>query len=136
MKTVLFVFSVVTVFVCCGKNPVSVEDLDLPDDVVFTYLPTDLSKMAEFGAIGQIIGIPKAHGGFTLKTYYSTTPDIPVYAMSDGVIYNIRYESQIFEGFAPEELQGQEYDDFALEMALTETAKMHYGHLSKFPGLI
>ena len=131
MKTVLFVFLVVTIFICCGKNSVSVEDLDLPDDVVFTYLPTDLSKMAEFGAIGQITGIPKAHGGFTLKTYYSTTPDIPVHAMSDGVIYNIRYESQIFEGFAPEELQGQEYDDFALEIALTETAKMHYGHLSK-----
>jgi len=134
MKNILFALSLATLFVCCGKNPVSgeLEDLNLPDDVTFTYLPTDLSKVAEFGAIGQITGIPKAHGGFTLKEFYSTTPNIPVYAMSDGVIYNIRYESQTFRSpWASEELEGQEYDDFALDIALTKTAKMHYGHLSK-----
>ncbi len=119
------IFLLSLLFLACHKDPGNdLENLDLPDNVAFTYLPTDLSKMAAFGAIGQITGIPKAHGGFTLKPYQGpVVADIPVYAMSDGVIYNIR-----FEDVGP---KGQEYDDYALEIALTKTAKMHYGHLSR-----
>lgn len=107
--------------------------LDLPDNVSFTHLPTDLNLMGTFGAIGQVYGIPKGHGGFTLKTITFTDPSIPVYAMSDGVIYNIRWESLTFPvaAYVPVDLQGEEYDDYALEIALSKTAKMHYGHLSK-----
>ncbi|TDI94585.1 MAG: hypothetical protein E2O76_15235 [Caldithrix sp.] len=134
MKNILFALSLATLFVCCGKSPVSslLEDLDLPDDAAFTYLPTDLNRMDEFVAIGQIYDLPKAHGGFGVKDFYSTTPDIPVYAMSDGVIYNIRYGTRTFQApWAPSNLEGQEYEDYAIHIYLTKTAGMHYGHLSK-----
>ena len=123
----------VFLFFACNKNEEGdiLANLDLPDDVSFTYLPTDLTKMQTFDAIGQIQGIPKAHGGFGLKTISYTSSDIPVYAMSDGIIYNIRFESKTFESWAPPEYAGKEYDDFALEIALTKTAKMHYGHLQR-----
>lgn len=133
MKQMLFALLLVTVFVRCDNDPVSIQE-DLPDVVTFNYLPTDLSKMFEFGAIGQIYNIPKAHGGFTLKDFYSTSPDIPVYAMSDGVIYNIRYSTRIFEEPWASQygvVAGEEYEDYALFIYLSKTAGMHYGHLSQ-----
>ncbi len=89
--------------------------------------------METFGAIGQIRVIPKSHGGFGLADYSFENPDIPVYAMSDGIIYNIRYEEVISNNDPdlPSEFRNQEYDDYALEIYLTKTALMHYGHLSK-----
>ncbi len=134
MKNLLFALLLGTVLACGDKNPLSQAREDLPDDVTFAYLPTDLSRMAEFGAIGGIFNIPKAHGGFTLKNFYSTTPDIPVYAMADGVIYNIRYSTRMFlEPWASfyGVVAGEEYEDYALFIHLTKTAGMHYGHLSK-----
>jgi len=105
---------------------------DLPDDVTFTQLPADLSPSDEFAAIGQLTGIPKSHGGFRLANHYMLNPDIPVYAMSDGIIYNIRYEGVSSDHpNIPPELKGKEYDDYSLEIYLTKTAKMHYGHLSE-----
>lgn len=73
-----------------------------------------------------------------VKTFDFTDPSIPVYAMSDGIIYNIRWEAQTFPAapWIPAELHGQEYDDYALEIALSRTAKMHYGHLAKLAPLI
>jgi len=133
MKNLTIFFLIVFLFVSCVKDDMEdiIQNLDLPDDVTFTYLPTDLSKMGTFAAIGQIQGIPKAHGGFTLKSISYSTADIPVYAMSDGVIVNIRWESIAYGNDAPEEFRGTEYDDYALDIALTKTAKMHYGHLQK-----
>ena len=126
MKNILFALSLATLFICCGKSPVSslLEDLDLPDDAIFTYLPTDLNRMDEFVAIGQIYDLPKAHGGFGVKDFYSTTPDIPVYAMSDGVIYNIRYETRMFKApWAPSDLEGQEYED---DVRRCQTVGVHH----------
>ena len=104
----------------------------LPEEITFNNLPTDLSKTDSFAAIGQLQGLPKSHGGFTMKEYYLLEPDIPVYAMSDGIIYNIRYE-QVTSNHPglPPELQGKYYDDYTLEIQLTKTAKMHFGHLSE-----
>jgi len=136
MKRVLILLVSVWI-ICCEDNSEESQDilkkLNLPEDVTFTHLPTDLKAMGTFAAIGQVTGIPKGHGGFTLKTITVYNPSIPVYAMSDGIIYNVRWESQTFPtaGWVPVELQGTEYDDYALEIALSKTAKMHYGHLSK-----
>lgn len=123
--------------ICCDDDQSVHQDilktLDLPDDVVFTHLPTDLNSMSTFGAIGQVFGIPKGHGGFIVKTFNYANPSIPVYAMSDGIIYNIRWGVQTFPAIAsiPAALHGQEYNDYALEIALSRTAKMHYGHVAK-----
>lgn len=114
---------------CGDKEPV--DELDLPDDVTFTHLPTDLLGMQEFGAIGQIRVIPKVHGGFLILNPYALTSEIPVYAMSDGVIYNIRKESRtVIDDHAPDEVKGTTYDDFMLEIALTKNARMYYGHVT------
>lgn len=119
----------------CEKNNVEPDpraDLDLPDDVTFTHLPTELDKMKEFAAVGQILFIPKAHCGFGVKDFNFSEPDIPVYAMADGVIHNIRYETKIQEFFkAPDSLIGTEYDDLTLHIYLSKTEEMHYGHLGK-----
>ncbi len=132
----LFVFSLSFILFLTGCQEEGNDDprsgLNLPEDVAFTHLPTDLSRMLEFGAIGQINVIPKAHGGFGVKDYYSPTPDIPVYAMSDGIIYNIRYEARHYEApFAPDSLVGKPYDDYTLHIYISQTAEMHFGHLSK-----
>ena len=128
------VLLVILLFFGCedDKNVVDPrQHIDLPDNFSFNLLPTDLSRMSEFAAIGQVFVFPKAHGGFTVKNYYSD-PDIPVYAMSDGVIHNIRYGTRTYEGpRAPDALRGQEYDDFTLNIYLSKTAVMHYGHLSR-----
>ncbi|HEX5167758.1 MAG TPA: hypothetical protein VFW11_01190 [Cyclobacteriaceae bacterium] len=141
MKKILILFISIGVFGCKDYQEEEqdiLKKLDLPEDVAFTYLPTELSGMGTFGAIGQVTGIPKGHGGFILKTIDVINPSIPVYAMSDGIIFNIRWESATYPaaGWVPNELQGTTYDDFALEIALSKTAKMHYGHLSTLSSTI
>lgn len=110
---------------------------NLPDEVQFTHLPTELDQMLEFGAIGQIQVIPKVHGGFLLKNPYAAIPGIPVYAMSEGVIYNIRKEQKaVNEPGAPLDLQGKIYDDYALDIALTKHSRMYYGHVTQLSATV
>ena len=133
-KIVVPVFLIVFAIMGCHEDQIDVrQNVNLPDNFYsFEYLPTELDKMSEFAAIGQIYDwLPKAHGGFGLKKPYSS-PDIPVYAMADGVIYNIRYGTDIYGDFrVPDSLKGKYYDDFALHIYLSKTAEMHYGHLSR-----
>jgi hypothetical protein len=113
----------------CNKE----EDINagLPENLIFSHLPTQLSEMLEFGPIGSIRVIPKAHGGFMLKTFMQEA-NIPVYAMSDGIIYNILKDTRTAgPGFAPPEYQGYEYDDFTFNIAVSRTANMWYGHVSR-----
>ena len=124
---VLIVLGIIFFFQCHKEdfNPDPRAGLNLPDAVQFTHLPTDLSRMAEFAAIGQMYLLPKAHGGFTLDyQQWNNKADIPVYAMSDGVIYNIRYGTKPYG-------DGTEYEDYALHIYLTPTAEMHFGHVGK-----
>lgn len=95
----------------------------LPANVEFTFLPTDLSRMLEFGPIGVIHVIPKDHGGFRLKEF-SEDAYIPVYAMSDGIIHNIGKDTRTTDS-------GYEYDDYSLHIAVSKTAEMWYGHVSR-----
>ncbi len=60
MKNILFALSLTILFACSEKNPLTQAVEDLPDDATFTYLPTDLNRMDEFVAIGQIYDLPKA----------------------------------------------------------------------------
>ncbi len=127
--SVVFIFILMIFFSGCSEE----EDINasLPANVDFTFLPTDLTKLLEFGPIGSIRGIPKAHGGFRLKTF-SQEASIPVYAMSDGIIYNIEKDTRkAGTGFAPDDMAGYEYDDFTLNIAVSRTADMWYGHVSK-----
>ena len=138
--------AIVLLFMACGdreamdgdlsgmitENRDSLKRSQLPTEVKFSNLPTDLSAMDFFGAIGGLYFIPKAHGGFVLKDYFQPTAEIPVYAMSDGVIYNIRYGTDIYpERNVDSQLVGQEYEDYALHIYLTPTAEMHYGHVGR-----
>ncbi len=113
-------------------NVDSLKRSQLPKNVLFSHLPTDISAMDFFGAIGGIYFIPKAHGGFVLRDYFQATAEIPVYAMSEGIIYNIRYGTDIYpERNVDPQLVGQEYKDYALHIYLTPTAEMHYGHIGR-----
>ena len=134
MQKVVVILFCVIFYLSCKKDhepPDPRAGLDLPNDVSFTHLPTDLNRMHSFGPIGAVFVIPKGHGGFGPKDYYLAKLDIPVYAMADGIIYNIRYGTQPYEDFvAVDSLVGTEYEDFALHIYLTKTAEMHYGHVS------
>ena len=117
-------------FSSCSEEEENI-NAGLPANVEFTYLPTDLSKMLVFGPIGTIRVVPKAHGGFRLKTF-SQEATIPVYAMSDGIIYNIGKDTRTAgPGFAPVDKEGFVYDDFSLNIAVSRTADMWYGHVSR-----
>ena len=130
MKSYLPYLLLVVLLWGCSKEDEVI--LNLPDEVTFTHLPTDLSKMESYGAIGQMRVIPKSHGGFIQSQIFFDNPDIPVYAMSDGIIYNIRYEGLgTYNPLTSPNIIGQNYPDYALEIHLTKTAKMHYGHVSE-----
>jgi len=130
----LFFLSIIAGFLSlssCSEEEEENLNANLPENVEFTYLPTDLNKMMVFGPIGTIRVIPKAHGGFRLKTF-SKEATIPVYAMCDGIIHNIGKDTRTSSpGFAPDELVGYEYDDYTLNVAISRTADMWYGHVTK-----
>lgn len=132
LKSSFFIFSIagLLLFSNCSEEEENI-NAGLPENVEFNYLPTDLASMLEFGPIGQIRVVPKAHGGFRLKTF-SQEANIPVYAMSDGIIYQIgKNKLTAPPGFAPDELIGWEYDDYFVRIAISKSASMWYGHVSR-----
>ncbi len=137
MKTWLVVF-ILSFFLLtsCQKDDEDDYKSSLPSSVVFTVLPTDLSEMLEFGPIGVIRVVPKAHGGFRLKTFRQEA-NIPVYAMADGIIFNILKDTRkAGDGFAPPEFNGYEYDDFHLDIAVSQTANIWHGHISRLSDFV
>ncbi|MCC5928862.1 MAG: hypothetical protein JJU28_06425 [Cyclobacteriaceae bacterium] len=117
------------VFNGCRDSDI-LSNLNLPESVIFTHLPTDLTKMEEFVPIGQMRVIPKVHGGFLLRNPFQTPSSIPVYAMSKGVIINIIKERRhLTDHGAPAAMQGMEYHDYHLDIALTSKSMMYYGHI-------
>lgn len=119
------------IFQACNNDDI-LDRLDLPVDIIFTHLPTDLSQMQEFAPIGQMRVIPKVHGGYLVKNPFQTNATTPVYAMSDGIIINIQKESRVISDHgAPTAMQGMEYYDFQMDIALTKTARIYYGHITE-----
>jgi len=128
-RLLLWLIFVLIIFSCEKEE----EDVNagLTDNLQFTYLPTDLDAMWQFGPIGALQGLPKAHGGFRLKAFRETA-DIPVYAMADGIIYNIIKDQRTAEsGYAPAEYDGFTYDDHRLEIAVSRTSNIWYGHVTR-----
>jgi hypothetical protein len=127
-------------FTACKDNPVVQEEErwsihdefpDLPEQVQFSHLPTDLSQMKGFGPKGALQGIPKMHGGFGLLNYYTfPAPMIPVYAMGEGYIYNIEKDFRTVPDHWPPDVAGTEYDDFSLNIVYSKHAGGYYGHVS------
>jgi hypothetical protein len=130
MKYTIFLTILLSILLIVACKESFLDSLDLPDEVEFTHLPTDLSQMLEFGPMGQIRVIPKMHGGFRLKQPFTFPATIPVYAMGDGYIINIKKESRTVPGHGPLHLVGREYDDFGLDMVYTKDAGGYYGHVS------
>lgn len=122
----------------CKDNPVAQEEErwsihdefpDLPEQVHFSHLPTEVSQMEGFGPMGGLHGIPKMHGGLGLKNYYIfPTTWIPVYAMGEGYIHNIEKDFRSVPNHWP--LAGTEYDDFSLNIVYSKYAGGYYGHVS------
>ncbi|MCC5942353.1 MAG: hypothetical protein JJU37_12510 [Balneolaceae bacterium] len=144
IKPIIYLTAIISLlslsFFACKDNPALYEDEkrtihdefpDLPDQVQFTHLPTDLSQMAGFGPMGSLQGIPKMHGGFGLINYYTFPPNmIPVYAMGEGYIYNIEKDFRTVTDHWPPDVAGTDYDDFSLNIVYSKYAGGYYGHVS------
>jgi hypothetical protein len=126
-------------FFACKENPTFYEEEvrtihdefpDLPDQVQFTHLPTDLSQMAGFGPMGLVFGIPKMHGGFGLLNRFTIPSTVPVYAMGEGYIYNIEKDFRTVPDYWTPDIAGTDYDDFSLNIVYSKHAGGYYGHVT------
>ncbi len=122
----------------CDKNEDPLAGLDLPDNVAFTHLPIEFSGIQLMEPIGGIRTIPNDHGGFILRNPFVFPATIPIYAMSDGFITNIRKGQQLFPShdMVSPEIRGKPYDDFALHILVTKTAEIIYGHIPVLSDLV
>ena len=129
-----FLLALAFTLICssCSKDDGIGNNLDLPSTVTFTHLPMEFSEVDHFDPIGGIRSIPNDHGGLGLVNPYTLPASVPIYAMSDGVITNIRKDLRIIDNhaFVPAAVRGKDYDDFALRISVSKTAHLIYGHIS------
>ena len=126
----LWFFGVV-VFLGCSDDEVSPLD-DLPNGkVYFEHIPVDLSTVLHFGPMGQMGVHPKGHGGYILADPYVLPATNPVLAVADGVIILAgKGRRQVPDFVSPDQNRGEFYDDFTLQLQISKSLIVNYGHVS------
>jgi hypothetical protein len=101
--------------------------------VLWTHPPLALSGAESFIAMGEPNVLPKDHGGFRLSNPYSFPASTPVFAVRDGVILKVRHGIRAVPEIpdAPQELWGREYNDWALQLKVSETITVNYAHVTE-----
>ncbi len=124
-------------FLCVALTACGNEVLDsypFPDgSVTFTHLPIDPANVRSFVPMGAANVQPKDHGGFPLRHAYRFPAATPVYAVRDGVIFEVRHGTREVPQIedAPQNLWGRTYEDWALRLKVSKAVTVNYAHVTE-----
>jgi len=110
----------------CGNTTGPLDDYPYPvGRITLSHLPVDPDRVVSFMGLGNLNVLPEDHGGFYLPAEgILQAPTIPVYAPADGKI--ILVGQDWYPNLAP---HGH---DLMLEMRVSTTMTVAYGHMSDF----
>ncbi|MCC5929090.1 MAG: hypothetical protein JJU28_07575 [Cyclobacteriaceae bacterium] len=123
----LIVFSML-LSACVEEEPEII--IRLPTSPTYKNLPVPLLQVDEYIPLGRADVLPVEFVSFLLKDPYRSTPDIPVYAPTDGFIVSVNKGSWTAEDNDLTEMPVTTFDDFTIEISVATTARFWYGHIA------